>query len=96
MQAHRQELVRSASRRIQRGRRATGRIVASALGFGLAYYFDSQNGAERRQRLHQAARRTFRHINGALTPEAVDPPVFSPILREQSGTRPAPRVGVAR
>ena len=97
MQMNRQELLRSASRRIQRGRKATGRIVASALGFGLAYYFDSQNGAVRRKRLHLAARRTFQQINGALAPEAADPPVFTPILREQPRPRPAAaRVGVAR
>jgi hypothetical protein len=42
MHEHRQELLRSATRRIQRGRKTTGRIVASALGFSVAYYFDSQ------------------------------------------------------
>jgi hypothetical protein len=71
--------------------------VASALGFGLAYYFDTQNGALRRKRLHQSAQRTIHQINAALAPEATDPPDFSPILREQTETRPATvRVGVAR
>ncbi|MFZ0251780.1 MAG: hypothetical protein WAL61_17685 [Acidimicrobiales bacterium] len=70
--------------------------MASALGFGLAYYFDSQNGAARRQRLHQTARRTWQQINGALAPDVADPPVFSPILPDQPGSRPAARVGVAR
>ena len=32
MQQHRQEPLRSATRRMQRGRKTTGRIVASALG----------------------------------------------------------------
>ena len=48
--------LRSASRRIQRGRKTTGRIVASALGFGVAYYFDAENGALRRKRLQHALR----------------------------------------
>jgi hypothetical protein len=71
--------------------------VASALGFGVAYYFDMENGALRRKRLHQAARRTFRQINGALAPEAVDPPVFTPILREHRDPHSvAARAGAAR
>jgi hypothetical protein len=82
MQNHRQELLRSASRRVRRGRRATGRIVVSALGFGMAYYFDIENGELRRKHLQQTVQRTVRALSDAMAPEAGDgPPVFHPVLR---------------
>ena len=82
MQTNRQELVSSARRRLQRGRKTTGRIVASALGFGMAYYFDAESGAERRKRLHQIVQHAVRDINARLTPDVGDAPVvFHPVLR---------------
>ena len=82
MQTNRQELVHSARRRVQRGRKTTGRIVASALGFGMAYYFDAENGGERRKRLHQWC--STPPVTSALgwRPDVGDPPVvFQPVLR---------------
>jgi hypothetical protein len=76
MHKHRQELLRSATRRIQRGRRTTGRIVASALGFSVAYYFDPESGGLRRKHLQHAARGLFGQINDALAPDIADPAVF--------------------
>lgn len=101
MQTHRQELVSSASRRIRRGRKTTGRIVVSALGFSVAYYFDTENGAVRRKRLHDLLRRTVHNIESGLAPEVGDPPpVFPPVLRthrpEEPGQGPSPRIEVAR
>jgi hypothetical protein len=82
MQTHRQELLRSASRRVRRGRRATGRIVVSALGFGMAYYFDAENGELRRKHLFQTVQRTVRALSDTVAPDAGDaPPVFHPVLR---------------
>jgi hypothetical protein len=81
MQMNRQELLRSASRRLRRGKRVTGRIVASALGFGVAYYFDTQNGATRRKRLQQMVQRTVGNIDGVRASDVEDaPPVFRPVL----------------
>jgi len=62
MRTNRQELVRAARRRVHRGRMTTGRIVASALGFGVAYYFDAENGGLRRKRLHRRAEQTPRSV----------------------------------
>lgn len=77
----RQELVRSARRRMQRGRKTTGRIVASALGFGVAYYFDAENGGLRRKRLVSAARAALRDVSILLAPDVDDPPVvFHPVF----------------
>jgi hypothetical protein len=78
----RQELLRSANRRVLRARRATGRIVVSALGFGVAYYFDPENGALRRKRLHQVVQRTVRNIDAVRASDVGDaPPVFEPVLQ---------------
>lgn len=86
MHSNRQELLSSANRRMRRARRSIGRMVVSALGFGVAYYFDTENGALRRKRLHQLLQRTARSIDSVLAPEAGDPPpTFSPMLR---GLRP--------
>lgn len=92
MQTHRQELLSSASRRLRRGKKATGRIVVSALGFGLAYYFDTENGELRRKQLHQMAQRAFRTLNVALAPDVEDaPPDFTPVLRTHDSEGLAPR-----
>jgi hypothetical protein len=101
MQMHRQELLSSANRRIRRGRKTTGRIVVSALGFGLAYYFDTENGAARRKRLQQFVQRTARNIESGLAPEVGEPPaVFPPVLRthrpESQGPGPSERIEAAR
>ena len=72
MHTHRQELLRSAIRQIQRGRKTTGRIVASALGFSVAYYFDPESGGLRRKRLQYAVRGYFRQINDASAPDMDD------------------------
>jgi hypothetical protein len=82
MQTNRQELVRSARRRMQRGRKTTGRIVASALGFGVAYYFDSENGALRRKRLHDAVQTALRDLSLLAAPDVGDQPVvFHPVFK---------------
>ncbi len=55
--------------------------MVSALGFGVAYYFDTENGALRRKRLHQMVQRTVGNIEAARAPDVVDaPPVFDPVL----------------
>ena len=82
MHVNRQELLSSANRRARRVRRTTGRILVSALGFGVAYYFDPENGGVRRKQLQQSLRRHARDIDAALTSEVGDPPaVFDPMLR---------------
>jgi hypothetical protein len=86
MQVNRQKLVRSASRRVRRGRRATGRIVVSALGFGVAYYFDTENGGLRRKRLHETLHRVVADISSARTSEdGGASPVFQPVLHARRG-----------
>jgi hypothetical protein len=100
MQMNRQELVRSASRRMRRGKRTTGRIVVSTLGFGVAYYFDTENGELRRKRLHHMAQQAVRAISERLAPDATDPPaVFHPVLRPHHAgvaDRPWERPAAAR
>jgi hypothetical protein len=99
MHKHRQELLRSATRRIQRGKKTTGRIVASALGFSVAYYFDPESGGLRRKHLQHTVRGFFGQINDALAPDVADPAVFPSVLRVHrgAGSRPmADRVGAAR
>jgi len=82
MHVNRKELFGTASRRARRARRTTGRILVSALGFGVAYYFDTENGAQRRQHLYEALERTARSIDSVLASEAGDPPpIFTPVLR---------------
>ncbi len=87
----RQELLRSANRRMLRVRRATGRIVVSALGFGVAYYFDTENGALRWKRLHEMVQRALGNVDAVRASDVGDaPPVFEPVLRalraERRGT----------
>ncbi len=80
MQINRQRLLRSASRRVRRGRRATGRVVVSALGFGVAYYFDTENGGLRRKRLHETLHRVVADIDSARTSgDRGLSPVFRPV-----------------
>lgn len=86
MDIERRELVKAASRRARRAKRTSGRIFASAIGFGLAYYLDTQNGASRRLQLRNQLRRAARRIDALFAPDpAVDdiPPVFYPLLRSQ-------------
>ena len=76
MRKHRQERVRSATRRMQRGRKTTGRIVVSTL----AYSTDSSDpakGESDRLGLPQAVQQFFREINDALAPDIVDPTAFA-------------------
>jgi hypothetical protein len=81
MQMNRQELLRSASKRVRRGKRTTGRIVVSALGFGVAYYFDRENGGLRRKRLRQMVEQTIGNVDAVRATEMGDaPPVFHPVL----------------
>jgi len=94
MQIERQELLRSASRRARRVRRTTGRILFSALGFGMAYYFDKENGVARRKQLQQWLQQAVRSVDSVLTSEVGDPPpVFNPMmrgLRAMEATPPKP------
>ena len=62
----------------------TGMIVASALGFAVAYYFDAENGGLRRKRLQRTVDDAARCISSWLAPHAGEPPVvFEPILRSR-------------
>jgi hypothetical protein len=82
MQTNRHELVRAARRRVHRGRMTTGRIVASAVGFGVAYYFDAENGGHRRKRLHRTVEQAARSVGARLVPHVDESPVvFDPVLR---------------
>lgn len=82
MHINRQELISSANRRARRARRTTGRILVSALGFGVAYYFDTENGDRRRTRLYEALRRSAHTVGSVSSSEAGDPPpTFNPRLR---------------
>lgn len=75
MHINRQELLSSANRRARRARRTTGRILVSALGFGVAYYFDTENGEVRRQRLFKSLRRSALNVDSASAASgAEDPP----------------------
>jgi hypothetical protein len=72
----------SVTRQARHARRTSGRILASALGFGVAYYLDAENGAARRRRVHDYVSRTARDIDGVLTRDFDEPPpVFYPLLR---------------
>jgi len=93
MHINRQELISSASRRGRRARRTTGRILVSALGFGVAYYFDPENGALRRKRLHQLLQRVAQRVDAALAPEAGDPPPDVPSIRRALRPESEPDLG---
>ncbi len=78
-----------------------GRFVVAAIGSGMAYSFDSENGARRRKELHRTVHRVIRNANAGMGPDAVDPPpVFHPVLGAQSGQsrsgRPAGQLQAAR
>ncbi len=89
MHTTRQELFSSASRRARRARRTSGRILVSALGFGMAYYFDTENGAARRTQLRHWLQQTARTVDSVLTSEVGDPPpVFSPVWRGLQALEP--------
>ncbi len=86
MHIDRQGIMRSASRRAQRAKKTSGRIVVSAVGFGLAYYFDTENGGARRAQLRDALRRAAGTIDSALSLQAREPPpTFAPLLRGLGG-----------
>ncbi len=93
MRTNRQELLRSVSRRVRRGRRATGRLVVSALGFGVAYYFDTENGGLRRKRLQGTVHRVVADISSARASEDGGglSPVFVPVLHALRGEGRATR-----
>ena len=58
--------------------------MASALGFGAAYYFDAENGGLRRKRLHRTVDQAARSISARLVPPVGEPPVvFHPLLRSR-------------
>ncbi len=93
---NRQDVMSSAIRHARRARRTTGRIVVSALGFGLAYYFDTENGVARRDQLRRSLRRTAATIDSVLAPEVGDPPAFHPLLRGLAAEDHEPRRLVPR
>jgi hypothetical protein len=82
---------------MRRVRRTTGRLLVSALGFGVAYYLDTENGEARRKRLQQWLRRTSRRFESVLDSEAGDPPpVFPPVLRRMpEGRASGDTIGMA-
>ncbi len=91
MHINRQQLMSSTVRRARRARRTSGRILVSALGFGVAYYFDTENGDGRRKRLYGALQRGSRSIGSVLAPGAGDPPpLFTPLVRALHGDTPEP------
>jgi hypothetical protein len=91
MHINRQELISSTVGRARRARRTSGRILVSALGFGVAYYFDTENGDGRRKRLYEALQRGSRSIGLVLAPGAGDPPpLFTPLVRTLHGDTPEP------
>jgi hypothetical protein len=82
MNIERRDVFQAASRGARKAKRASGRLLMSALGFGLAYYFDSANGHARRQRLRGQLRAAARRIDGMFTadPALEDaPPAFYPL-----------------
>ncbi|HEY1651665.1 MAG TPA: hypothetical protein VGG09_07260 [Acidimicrobiales bacterium] len=67
--------------------------MVSALGFGVAYFFDTDNGAARREQLRRSLRRTVATIDSVLAPEVGDPPpVFFPLLRGLGAEEAEPRL----
>ena len=90
MQTNRQELVQF-SETGGRGEETTGRIVASALGFGMAYYFDVGDGGERRQRLHHLARRAARDLSARWRPMSGSARGVRPVLRGHARRGSSPR-----
>ena len=55
--------------------------MAFALGFGVAHYFDVENGRLRRKRLQQTVQRTFGNLDAVRASGVADtPPVIDPVL----------------
>jgi hypothetical protein len=84
MNFERRDVFQAASRGARKAKRASGRLLVSALGFALAYYFDSANGSARRQRLRGQLRAAARGIDGMFTADRTvedAPPVFYPLLQ---------------
>ncbi len=93
MHGSRQELIGSVLRHARRAQRTTGRLLVSGFGFGLAYYFDSENGGVRREHLRRSLRRAALTIDSLWAPEAGDqPPVFTPLLRGLDADEYQPRL----
>jgi hypothetical protein len=68
--------------------------VASALGFGVAYYFDAQNGGLRRKRLEHKVQAVVGRLNARMTPDVDDPPVvFHPVFRSHRMPATVPGAG---
>ena len=78
------EVSQAVARWAQKEKRTSGRVVLFALGFGVAYYFDTTNGPARRRHLHEQLRAAVRKIDGVFSPDplvADVPPAFSPLLQ---------------
>ena len=91
----RQELVSSARRRVRARRPREDRGFRPRLG--MAYYFDAENGGERRKRLHQTVQHAARDVSARLAPDVGDPPVvFHPVLRRHGVERDRSCDGHAR
>jgi hypothetical protein len=81
---------------MRRARKTSGRLLASALGFGVAYYFDTENGASRRKQLQRWLSRTAQRVDSVFDSEAGDPPpVFYPAMRGEPDGRARPDALVA-
>jgi hypothetical protein len=86
MNVERRGVLNALTRQAETAKRRSGRIVVSALGFALAYYFDTTNGPARRRQLHAQLRSAARKIHGAFAPDhavADAPAVFSPLLQSK-------------
>ena len=84
MNIGRRGVLHALTRQAQTAKRTSGRIVVSALGFAVAYYFDTTNGPARRRQLHAQLRSAARKIRGAFAPDQIVadvPPAFSPSLQ---------------
>jgi hypothetical protein len=97
MKFERPDVLQAAARQARRAKRTSGRVVLTALGFGLAYYFDTANGPARRRQLREHVRTAVRKIDRAFTSDPVVddvPAVFSPLLQstpERPTIRPRPQ-----
>ncbi len=99
MRQHRQELLRSAIRQLQRGRKTTGGSWLPPSVSASPTSFDLESGDLRRTPLQHAVRGFFGQSNDALAPDVDDPAVMPSVLRSHpdSGSRPVTKsVGAAR
>jgi hypothetical protein len=92
MQHTQQEFIGSAIKHARRARRTTDRIAVFALGFGVAYYFDTEKGRARREQLRRSLLRTAATVDAVMTSDVIDaPPVFHPLLGGQAAEERVPR-----